>query len=127
MVETTIVKNEKKSVEQRYFISSLALNIELFSKAVRSHWSIEAMHWLLDATFKEDANTIINKTAVMNQKIIRKQVLAILKHIDTILGKKYPLKAKRYDMSLDPFGNLARALETQCLSFFSKNYVLLSC
>lgn len=111
MVETTIVKNGKKSVEQRYFISSLALNIELFSKAVRSHWSIEAMHWLLDVTFKEDANTTINKTAVMNQNIIRKWALSILKHIDTILGKKYSLKAKRYAMSLDPFGNLARALE----------------
>ena len=105
MVETTIVKNGKKTVEQRYFISSLAINIELFSKAIRSHWSIEAIHWLLDVTFKEDANTTINKMAVMNQNIIRKLALAILKHI------KYSLKAKRYAMSLDLFGNLARALQ----------------
>ncbi len=83
----------------------------MFSKAVRSYWSIEAMHWLLDVTFKEDANTTINKTAVMNQNIIRKWALSVLKHIDTILGKKYSLKAKRYAMSSDPFGNLARALE----------------
>ena len=62
-------------------------------------------------TFKEDANTAIDKTAVMNQNIIRKWALAILKRIDTILAKKYSLKGKRYAMSLDSFGTLAQALE----------------
>ena len=111
MVETTLVKGEHKRVERRYFISSVAPDIGLFAKAVRTHWSIEAMHWILDVTFKEDANTTIDKTAVMNQNIIRKWALAILKRIDTILGKKYSLKGKRYAMSLDPFGLLAQALE----------------
>lgn len=31
--------------------------IELISRAVRGHWSIESMHWHLDVTFREDANT----------------------------------------------------------------------
>ena len=111
MVETTLVKSEHKCVERRYFISSVAPDIAFFAKAVRTHWSIEAMHWILDVTFKEDANTTIDKTAVMNQNIIRKRALAILKRIDTILGKKYSLKGKRYAMSLNPFGLLAQALE----------------
>ena len=111
MVETTIVKGEHKHVQRRYFISSLAADTVLFAKAVRTHWSIESMHWILDVTFKEDANTTIDKTAVMNQNIIRKWALAILKRIDTIFGKKYSLKGKRYAMSLDPFGVLAQALQ----------------
>ena len=111
MVETTIDKDDKKTVESRYFISSIATNAPLFAKAVRTHWSIESMHWILDVTFREDANTTIDKTAVMNQNIIRKWALAILKQADSIFSKKYSLKGKRYAMSLDPFGILAQALQ----------------
>ena len=32
---------------------------ELISRAVRGHWSIESMHWHLDVTFREDADTTI--------------------------------------------------------------------
>ncbi|CEM61028.1 hypothetical protein [Treponema phagedenis] len=37
MVETTITKGEKTTVERRYYISSLAAHIDLFMKAVRGH------------------------------------------------------------------------------------------
>lgn len=47
--------------------------------AVRGHWSVENMHWHLNVTFKEDANTTIDKTAAQNQNIIRKWYLSILK------------------------------------------------
>lgn len=29
-------------------------DIELFAKAIRKHWGVEAMHWNLDVTFRED-------------------------------------------------------------------------
>ncbi|MFR7848217.1 MAG: hypothetical protein ACLU8S_12070 [Coprococcus phoceensis] len=35
----------------------------MISRAVRGHWSIESMHWHLDVTFREDANTTIDKIA----------------------------------------------------------------
>ncbi|EFW39252.1 MAG: hypothetical protein P1P67_10935 [Treponema phagedenis] len=79
-------------------------------KAVRGHWAIESMHWHLDVTFKEDANTTIDKNAAMNQTIIRKWGLAILKRVEHIQCKNIQVKAKRYVMSLDPFGSLAQAL-----------------
>ncbi len=47
-------------------------DIELFSRSVRGHWSVESMHWHLDVTFKEDANKIIDKRAAENLNIIRK-------------------------------------------------------
>jgi len=56
MVETTKEKDGVKTKETRYFISSLAVMILLFSKTVRGHWAIESMHWHLDVTFKEDSN-----------------------------------------------------------------------
>lgn len=111
MVKTTIRKDEKTSGEMRYFISSLETNIELFKKSVCQHWSIESMHWHLDVTFKEDANTTINKNAVMNQNIIRKWSLAILKRCDGLFNKKYSLKAKRFIFSLDPISFCTKALQ----------------
>lgn len=44
MVQKTIIKNNKTIVEKRYYISSLKSNIDLFSKSVRQHWSVEIMH-----------------------------------------------------------------------------------
>ncbi len=51
-----MIKNNIKTVEKRYYISSLKTDIELFSKAVRQHWLVEIMHWHLEVTFKGDAD-----------------------------------------------------------------------
>jgi hypothetical protein len=72
MVQKTIIKNNKTIVEKRYYISSLKSNIDLFSKSVRQHWSVEIMHWHLDVTFKEDTNKTQEKTAAQNLNIINK-------------------------------------------------------
>ncbi|MDO5411476.1 MAG: ISAs1 family transposase [Lachnospiraceae bacterium] len=72
-------KNGNSTVECRYFISNLKGDIELISRAVRGHWSIESMHWHLNVTFREDANTTIDKMAVPNLNIIRKWSLSMLK------------------------------------------------
>lgn len=41
--------------------------------------TVESMHWHLDVTFKEGANTTLDKTAAQNQNIIRKWCLSMLK------------------------------------------------
>lgn len=51
MEEKTIIKEGEKKKEYRYYISSLKEDIDLFSRAVRGHWSVESMHWYLDVTF----------------------------------------------------------------------------
>ena len=101
MEKKTIRKGETEKVEYRYYISSLAKDIELFSRAVRGHWAVESMHWQLDVTFKEDANTTLDKTAAQNQNIIRKWCLSMLKLIE-IRGKKMSLRRKRFNISFAP-------------------------
>ncbi len=96
-----IRKEAEEKMEYRYFISSLPLNIELMSRAVRGHWSVESMHWHLDVTFREDANSTLDKIAAQNQNIIRKWALSILKLMD-INGRKMSLKRKRYNISMNP-------------------------
>ncbi len=79
MEEKTIQKDGQEKKEFRYYISSLNEDIELFSRAVRGHWSVESMHWQLDVTFKEDASTTLDKQAAENLNIVRKCSLSILK------------------------------------------------
>ena len=66
----------------RYYISSLNINIELFSRAIRNHWLVEnKMHWHLDFTFLQDKNTTTNKKALMNIELVNKFCLGILNKI----------------------------------------------
>lgn len=101
MERKTIKKGDTERVEYRYFISSLAEDIDLVSRAVRGHWSVESMHWHLDVTFREDANKTINKTAAQNLNIIRKWCLSILKSVE-LSEKKMSLKKKRFAISMRP-------------------------
>lgn len=109
MERKTIDKNGKKTIVYRYFISSLAPNIELISSAVRGHWSVESMHWHLDVAFKEDKNLTIDKQAAQNHNIIRKWCLSILKVID-LMEKKMSMKLKRFVISLDSVKYLDKIL-----------------
>lgn len=100
MIRKIIIKNGTKTVEKRYYISSFKDNIDLFARTVREHWSVEIMHWHLDVTFKEDANTTKDKIAAQNLNIINKWCLSILKLFE-IGKKKMSLRKKRYYISLD--------------------------
>lgn len=55
---------------------------------------MESMHWHLDVTFKEDMDTILDKTAEKKQNIIRKWCLSMLKLIE-MRGTKMSLRRKQ--------------------------------
>lgn len=106
----TIKRGESETVEYRYFISSLAPDILLASRAVRGHWAVESMHWHLDVTFKEDANTTLDKISAQNLNIIRKWSLSILKLLD-IRGVKMSLRRKRFNIGMGPVKYLEEILK----------------
>lgn len=109
MEEKTIKEGKVEKKEYRYYISSLAPDIETFKRAVRGHWSVESMHWHLDVTFREDANTTLDKQAAQNQNIIRKWSLSILKMIE-IMKPGLSMRKKRYAISLRPIKYLEEVL-----------------
>ncbi|CAM4384349.1 hypothetical protein VIAG107301_14150 [Vibrio agarivorans] len=56
MVENfRLEKGKSVDLEYRYYISSKELSAEQAAMAVREHWGIESMHWVLDVTMNEDA------------------------------------------------------------------------
>lgn len=71
MERKTIKRENGEIQEYRYFISSLSPDITLASRAVRGHWAVERMHWHVDVTFMEDANTTLDKLSTQNLNIIR--------------------------------------------------------
>jgi len=58
IVKATRETKNKKVTETRYYISSCACDAEFLMHAIRKHWGIESMHWILDVTFREDASRI---------------------------------------------------------------------
>ena len=101
MVRKTIEYNGEITIENRYYISSLDVDIELFSKSIRLHWSVEnKLHWHLDFTFREDKNTTANKTTLMNFQLINKFTLAVLNKVKPKYGG-ISLKRIRNILSLD--------------------------
>ncbi len=83
----TIIKKWKpneETVEERFFISSLKADAEMFSIVVRRHWHVEnLLHWMLDVTFREDSLRTREKKALHNLGLIRRFTLSILKILKT--------------------------------------------
>lgn len=100
LARNTIERDEKKVVENRYYIISFANDIELFSKSVRSEWGVENnLHAPLDIVFKEDCNKTLEKNGSKNLGILRRIALAILKFVQTYYTKS--LNLIRTDLSFD--------------------------
>jgi len=75
------VIGKEKTVERRYFISSLEANAEQSLRAVRGHWAIEnELHWCLDIGFREDDCRVRETKSAEN--------LATLRHIGINLLKQ---------------------------------------
>lgn len=89
----------ERSVERRYFISSLGIDASRALAAVRGHWSIEnQLHWSLDISFGEDGSRIRSENAAENMAVLRHIGLNLLKQEK---GYRRGLKAKRLKAGWD--------------------------
>lgn len=84
--------------ERRYFISSLAPLAEPIAKAVRAHWQIESMHWILDVSFREDDSRIRREYAAENFSVLRRLSMNIIKQEK---NSKDSVKKRRYRAALN--------------------------
>ncbi len=65
--------------EVRYLLSSCPDSPAILGQAIRSHWAVEnALHWVLDVTFREDDSRVRDRTAARNLALLRKIALNIV-------------------------------------------------
>jgi predicted transposase YbfD/YdcC len=69
----------KIEAEVRYFLTSCGDDPAVLVQAIRRHWSIEnALHWVLDVTFREDDSRVRDRTAARNLALLRKIALNLV-------------------------------------------------
>jgi len=91
--------NEKTTVKDRYYISSLPADATHLLYAIRTHWSIEnSCHWVLDVAFNEDHCRIRKNNGSQNFAILRRIALNLLKGEPTA---KVGVAAKRLKAAWD--------------------------
>jgi predicted transposase YbfD/YdcC len=80
VVTSRRVKGDREVIENRYYLSSLPVDVELFARAVRGHWSVEnACHWTLDVTFREDDSRVRERVLGSNLSWLYRFTLSLLK------------------------------------------------
>lgn len=80
VVISICLRGGKETMEARYYISSLALGVKRFARAVRGHWGIEnTCHWCLDMTYREDESRIRDEHIRENVAWLKRFTLSLLK------------------------------------------------
>src|SRR3954452_16679444 len=70
---------DKIETEIRYFLTSCDDDPAVLAQAIRRHWSIEnALHWVLDVSFREDDSRVRHRTAARNLALLRKIALNLV-------------------------------------------------
>ena len=70
---------DKVESEIRYFLSSCTDDPATLGATIRTHWSIEnALHWVLDVTFREDDSRVRDRRAARNLALLRKIALNLV-------------------------------------------------
>lgn len=99
LVEAIREVGGKRTVERRYYLSSLPLGAEAFAGAVRGHWGVEnKVHWVLDVCFREDQSRARAGYAAENLATLRRLALNLLQREPT---KKRGIKGKQLNAGWD--------------------------
>ena len=80
----------RETDETRFYILSRYLSGKRFSEAVRGHWGIESMHWVLDVNFREDDSRTRERSLGNNLSWLRRFAVTLLKRHpmnDSLRGK----------------------------------------
>ena len=80
LVTSCCLREGKETIEVRYYISSLEVDVKQFARAVRGHWGVEnGCHWVLDMMFREDESRIRERHLRENFGWLNRFALSLLK------------------------------------------------
>jgi predicted transposase YbfD/YdcC len=89
---------DRSTFDTRTYISSAPLDIERIAKAVRGHWGVESMHWLLDVAFNDDLSRYRTGHGAKNMATLRRFALSLVRANKTAGS----IKTRRKSASWDP-------------------------
>jgi predicted transposase YbfD/YdcC len=78
-VHSRVEYADRCSFDTRFYISSAVLDIARIAGAVRGHWGVESMHWLLDVEFKDDLSRYRAGHGAKNMAAIRRFALNLVR------------------------------------------------
>jgi predicted transposase YbfD/YdcC len=70
---------DRCTFDTHHYISSAALDIARLAQAVRGHWGVESMHWLLDVAFGDDLSRYRGGHGAKNMAIVRRFALGLVR------------------------------------------------
>ena len=81
LIETTTQIEQRGKIprQTRYFIASARLTPERAAQAIRSHWGVESLHWVLDVIFKEDQSRLKRGHGAHNMALVRRFAFNIVR------------------------------------------------
>jgi len=89
---------DRCTFDTRYFISSAVCDIERIAAAMRGHWAVESMHWLLDVEFKDDLSRYRTGHGAKNMAVVRRLALNLVRANKS----KGSVKTRRKKAGWDP-------------------------
>lgn len=99
MVEAIREVHGQRTVERRYYLNSLPLDVATFARAVRGHWGVEnKLHWVLDVQMREDQSRARAGYAAENLATLRRLALNLLKREKT---KRRGVRGKQLNAGWD--------------------------
>ncbi len=94
VIESERSIQNKTSIEQRLYISSLPAQAERIATAIRQHWSVENnLHWCMDVVFADDQMRARTDHAGHNMALLKQLALNLLRTDPT--ARQGSLKTKR--------------------------------
>ena len=80
-IDCRIETGSATSQERRFYISSRPMTATSLLHAVRAHWQIEnALHWVLDVTFKDDLSRVRKGHGAKNMAVVRHFALNLVRN-----------------------------------------------
>jgi predicted transposase YbfD/YdcC len=70
---------DRSTFDTRTYICSACLDIERIANAIRGHWGVESMHWLLDVEFKDDLSRYRSGHGAKNMAVVRRFALDLVR------------------------------------------------
>lgn len=80
MVESEREIGAKVERETRFYITSSTEKAGGLGLAVRRHWAVESMHWLMDCVFRDDECRVRTEHAPANFATVKHMALNLLRH-----------------------------------------------